>query len=208
MDDKVLASQKKKLEALTREISSLTLKERTTRAKLDDEHSIIAKAKAERAVLVDRLIGASAETAAQTHTKIDGLDRTITASARLAESYERLLTATNTELAAVMAEQNRVNVIVGQEETARAFTQWQVELQQARADAEQAFADARLKLAALDALCARGGERFHGSAANIAAATFEDLLIRQANLESNGWKLSVPVYRADAIIHIRPLVPR
>lgn len=207
MEDKELKQAKERLGKLDKQLSDLAIKQRSTEAKLAQEHELVRKAAAQRAGVVGLLVDADEEASKKLHKQLDSLDAQIKGAERMAESYQQLLRTISSETTAVTVERDLLNSAVASENTSRAFQQWTVELQQARADAERAFADARLRLSALDSLCARGIERFHG-AGNVAAATFEDLLIRQANLESNGWKLSTPVFRADAIVHVRALVPR
>lgn len=207
MDDSTLQENRKRLTGLDRKLSDLAIKQRTVEAKLAGEHENVRKCVAQRAGLVAQLIDADEEKSKRLHRGIDSADAQILASERQAEALQHALKAIANETASTTNQRDQLNTVVGQAINAREFQQWAVELQQARADAEKAFADARLKLSALDSLCARGIERFPG-AGNVAAATFEDLLIRQANLEANGWRLSTPVFRADAIVHVRALVPR
>lgn len=207
MDDKMLKTQKDKLAGLEKQLSDLAVKQRRVEKQLADEHDAVRKCAAQRTALVAQLVDAAPEQASKVHKQLDSIDATITGSERMAESLQQLLRSIAGETAEVTGQRDRLNQLVGQEQSSRAFQQWTVELQQARADAERAFADARLKLSALDSLCARGIEQFPG-AGNVAAATFEDLLIRQANLEMNGWRVSTPAFRVDSVVHIRALVPR
>lgn len=205
MDDKALRQLKERLDKLNREVHSLTKKEQETRRRLDDELDLSRKAKAERAVLLDRLIGATVEAAEKLHRQVDGIDQQIKSSERLSESLDRLLQATKAEYEAVLVERNKINQVVGQEETARAFSLWQVTMEQNFQAATAAMAAARLTLGKLTTEAASGSERFGGQASTWSAGKFDEWEHREHNAESlAGFRPALPWFR-NIIVHISPM---
>lgn len=203
-----VTKHKEQLAKVEKQISEYTVKLRVTEQRLRAEHEGLRSLVSQRAQMLARLADANTEDAQKINKNLDELDSQIRGTERRAESLQALVKTINSAMAELGNEHEKLSEVIAAEVNAEEFEAWKVQVAQARQDAEAAFADARIKLAALDTLCARGGARFGGPAYNVAAATFEDLLTRQANLEQNGWKLSVPVYRADAIVHIRPLIRR
>lgn len=200
--------QKEQLAKVETRIAELVNKQRDTERRLARETENVKRAEAERARLVSDLAGADGEASGRIHKSLDAADGQLRTAQRMAESFKKLLDTITAEMTGLNNERIRLSQAIAQEENAAAFEAWKVHLQQARADVEEKCAAARLALAALDSLCARGGEKFRGIAYNIASEMFETLLIKEANLEQHGWKISTPAYRADAIVHIRPLIRR
>lgn len=203
-----VTKQKEQLAKLEKQVRDLAAKEAQVRARLDGEQQIVRAAASARATALGKLSDANAEEAVRLNKEVDVLDARIKNAERLSEAHQASLRQIAAEVQSVTKERDVLGLAISAQENAVACEQWKLQVVQARIEVEQKCAEARLALAALDQLCASGGAKFGGIAFSVAAAEFEGLLVRQANLEQNGWKLSTPIYRADAIIHIRGLVRR
>lgn len=182
MDDRQLKDATARLRKIEGQIGDLTAKQRAAEVKLKTQVETASKLARQRGELISELATVNDEEQAKAiHKKLDLLDPQVTKATRLIESHERALKDIASETATLTNDRNKLNELVAAENNARAFAQWQADMQANFEAARAAMATARITLGKLTTEAAAGVERFKGAASNWAGSRFEEFEHREAN---------------------------
>jgi chromosome segregation ATPase len=168
---------------LEKQISELQAKRKATEGRLDQEHQLIKRAAGERSIIVESLSHVEGDAARQAHAKIDGIDRVIRSSERLAEGLQKNLERAAQEIEALTSELAEIQRSIAAQENEVAYRKWEAEMVREFRAASESLDGARVALANLQAVAVRGNEQFSGRAASLLTNLFADFIRTEANPE-------------------------
>ena len=193
MDTQQAAAATEQAARLRNQISALDTQKQETETKLAEEHAKLRRVALKRGELVESLTGANGA-GARAHREIDECDSAIRLAERMTESLQKALSKVANEIQALSAELSEVQQAIETEARAEALRVFKIQLQQAARSAEECLAAARKSLAVLNALGARGAEKFGDPGLRICNPVFEGFVLRESNLDAAGWRPAYPSY--------------